>query len=65
GKIRRVMKIEFEASLPPIASAITLDGQGGARIKMDVPEIYMDAILAVSKLTGRSFRVIIEEIGQA
>lgn len=53
------MKIEFIASLPPIQSAINLDGQGGARIKLDVPEEYISQVLELARLTGQSFRVVI------
>lgn len=31
-------QITFHAAFPPIQSAIRLDGQGGARIQLDVPE---------------------------
>ena len=55
-------KIEFIASLPPIQSAINLDGQGGARIKLDVPEEYIEQVILLSKLTGEAFRVVIEDV---
>ena len=55
------MKIEFTASLPPIQSAILLDGQGdGARIKLDIPRSDIEAILKLQGLAGESFKVIIE-----
>ena len=55
-------KIEFIASLPPIQSAISLDGQGdGARVKLDISREGVQAILELSKLAGRSFKVIIED----
>jgi len=54
-------KITFIASLPPIQSAINLDGQGdGARIKLDVPRSDIEAILKLQGLSGESFRVTIE-----
>lgn len=38
--------IEFMASLPPLQSAITLDGRGdGARIKLDIPRSDAGAAL--------------------
>ena len=54
-------KIEFIASLPPILSAISLDGLGdGCRIKLDVSRQYIQAILKLQELAGTSFRVTIE-----
>lgn len=54
-------KITFIASLPPIQSAILLDGQGdGARIKLDIPRSDIEAILKLQELAGTSFRVTIE-----
>lgn len=54
-------KITFIASLPPIQSAINLDGLGdGARIKLDIPRSDVEAILKLQGLSGMSFRVIIE-----
>ena len=59
GKI----KIEFIASLPPIQSAINIDGQGdGARIKLDIPASEMEQVMKLQKLTRKSFKVIIEEM---
>lgn len=53
--------IRFRASLPPIQSAINLDGNGdGARIKLDVPRTDVEAILHLQqRFTNRSFWVII------
>ena len=55
-------KIEFMASLPPIQSAILLDGKGdGARIKLDIPASEGDKYMEIQKeLAGKSFRVTIE-----
>lgn len=54
-------KITFIASLPPIQSAINLDGLGdGARIKLDVPRSDVEAILKLQGLAGMSFKVTIE-----
>ncbi|MFA5559628.1 MAG: hypothetical protein WDA59_09315 [Methanofastidiosum sp.] len=53
-------KIEFTASLPPIQSAINLDGQGdGARIKLDIPRSYVGEVLKLQALSGKSFKVTI------
>ena len=57
------VRIEFIASLPPIQSAINIDGQGdGARIKLDIPASEMNQVIELQKLTGKVFKVIIEEI---
>jgi len=57
------IKIEFIASLPPIQSAINIDGQGdGARIKLDIPANEMEQVMKLQKLTGKAFKVIIEEM---
>jgi len=55
------MKIEFKASLPPIQSAIQLDGLAGARVKLDIPESEMISILKLSVLKGKVFKVVIIE----
>lgn len=57
------IKIEFIASLPPIQSAINIDGQGdGARIKLDIPASEMEQLIKIQKLTGKAFKVTLEEI---
>lgn len=55
-------KIVFMASLPPIQSAILLDGKGdGARLKLDIPASESEKYIAIQReLAGKSFRVIIE-----
>lgn len=55
------LKIEFIASLPPIQSAIQLDGLEGARIKLDVPENQMLSVLKLSALKGKTFKVTISD----
>jgi hypothetical protein len=56
------MRIEFNASLPPIQSAINLDGNGdGARIKLDIPRSDILAVLELQKMTGKSFRIVITD----
>ena len=56
--------ISFIASLPPIGSAINLDGAGdGARIKLDVPRSDTDAVLVLQRwYSGQAFRVTIEPL---
>jgi hypothetical protein len=56
-------KIIFTASLPPIQSAINLDGMGdGARVKIDVSREYVSEVLKLQALSGRLFKITIEEI---
>jgi hypothetical protein len=54
--------IVFLAALPPIQSAISLDGNGGARIKLDVPETEMDAVMRLAGLRGVVFQVTISQL---
>ena len=59
------LKIGFMASLPPIQSAINIDGQGnGARIKLDIPASEITEVLKLQKLAGKCFKVIIEYVEQ-
>jgi hypothetical protein len=54
------MEIKFTASLPPIQSAINLDGNGdGSRIKLDIPRSDIQAVLKLQELAGTSFKVVI------
>ncbi len=54
-------KFSFTASLPPIQSAISVSGQGdGARIKLDIPQSELAAIINLQLLAGTAFKVIIE-----
>ena len=62
-KDNKINKIEFIASLPPIMSAISIDGLGdGARIKLDISRKYLKEIIKLQLLTGQSFKIIIEPI---
>lgn len=54
-------KFSFTASLPPIQSAISVSGQGdGARIKLDIPQSELPAIINLQLLAGKTFTVTIE-----
>jgi len=59
-------RITFAASLPPITSAISLDGNGdGARMKLDVPASDVGAMLLLQHHgAGRVLRVTIEFEGE-
>lgn len=57
-------KFSFIASLPPIQSAISVSGQGdGARIKLDIPQTELPAIINLQLLAGQTFKVTIEPEG--
>lgn len=54
-------KIVFLASLPPIQSAISLDGQGdGARVKLDVSRQYVEQVIELQRLAGKVLRIEVE-----
>jgi len=58
-----INKIQFVASLPPIQSAINIDGQGnGARIKLDIPASEMLQVIQLQTMIGSAFKVTIEKI---
>ena len=58
-------KIEFFASLPPITSAILVSGNSeGARIKLDVSQSELYAIVQLQLLSGQCFKVTIEPTGE-
>ncbi len=60
-KDNKINRIVFIASLPPIMSAISIDGLGdGARIKLDISRQYLKEVIMLQLLAGQSFRVIIE-----
>ena len=52
--------ISFLASLPPIQSAIKLDGQGGARIQLEVPEEDIVEVMKLAMLKGMVFKVTVD-----
>lgn len=53
--------IEFRASLPPLQSAITLDGHGdGGRVKLDVPRSDVAALLRLQAWAECELVVTIE-----
>lgn len=56
--------VTFSASLPPIQSAILLDGNGdGARIKLDIPRTDVGAVLLLQHFfSGESFTVTVERV---
>jgi len=56
-------KIVFTASLPDILSAINIAGQdGNSRIKLDIPESDVAAVVKLIELKGQAFKVTIEQV---
>ena len=65
GGKKKMKKIEFIASLPPIQSAINIDGQGnGARIKLDIPASELNKVIELQGYIGMSFKVTIEGVDE-
>ena len=52
--------MKFEASFPPIQSAIKLDGRDGARIQLDIPESEMSNFIKAIMWKGKPLKITIE-----
>lgn len=52
--------ITFLASIAPLQSAITIASDGGARVKIDIPEEEMPAIVRLLLMRGCVLKVTIE-----
>lgn len=52
--------ITFLASIAPLQSAITIASDGGARVKVDIPESEMPAIVRLMLMRGKVLRVTVE-----
>ena len=58
-------KIEFIASLPPIQSAIKLDGMGdGGRVMFDVPRSDVMSLMALQTMAGMVLKITVEAKGE-
>lgn len=56
-------KITMIASLPPIQSAVNLDGQeGNARVKLDIPQSGLPQVIKLMLYRGQAFRITIEPL---
>ena len=53
--------VTFEASFPAIQSAIKVDGAGGARVQLDIPETELPAIARLLLLRGKVLKISVEE----
>ena len=54
--------LTFLASIAPLQSAITIAHDGGARVKIDIPEDEMPAIVRLMLMRGRVLKVTIESV---
>jgi hypothetical protein len=52
--------LTFLASIAPLQSAITIAHDGGARVKIDIPEDEMPAIVRLMLMRGRVLKITIE-----
>ena len=52
--------LTFIASIAPLQSAITIAHDGGARVKIDIPESEMPAIVRLMLYRGQRLRVTLE-----
>jgi hypothetical protein len=55
----RADALTFVASIAPLQSAITIASDGGARVKIDIPEDEMPAIVRLMLMRGRVLRITI------
>lgn len=55
--------LTFTASIAPLQSAITIASDGGARVKIDIPEDEMPAIVRLMLMRGKVLRITVEEHG--
>lgn len=53
--------LTFLASIAPLQSAITIASDGGARVKIDIPESELPAIARLLLMRGKVLRVTVEE----
>lgn len=54
--------VTFLASFPAIQSAIKVDGAGGARVQLDIPETELPAIARLLLMRGVVLRVSVEPV---
>ena len=56
--------LTFLASIAPLQSAIMIASDGGARVKLDIPESELKKIKRLMDLRGKTLRVIITTVRQ-
>jgi len=54
--------LTFIASIAPLQSAITIAHDGGARVKIDIPEDEMPAIVRLMLYRGQRLRITLEAL---
>lgn len=54
--------LTFLASIAPLQSAITISSDGGARVKVDIPESEMPAIVRLMLMRGCVLKVTFERV---
>ena len=60
-----IKKIEFVASLSPIATAISISGLGdGAVLRLEIPASELYSIVQLQLLAGKIFKVTISDISE-
>ena len=53
-------QITFEATIPPIKSAMNIDGQGGGQVKLEIPESHSEALKKLMDMRGEVLKVTVE-----
>lgn len=53
-------RLTFLASIAPLDSAIQVSSHGGARVKLDIPEDELPAIVRLMLYRGKRLRVTLE-----
>jgi hypothetical protein len=54
--------VTFLASIAPLQSAINIASDGGARVKLDIPEAEMDAVVKLLGMREQVLRVTVETV---
>jgi hypothetical protein len=52
--------VEFEATIPLLQSAISIGGDGGARVKLDIAESDIAAVKRLMDLRGEVLKVVMK-----
>ena len=55
-------RVEFIATFPPIQSAIKIDGSGGARIQLDIPEVEIGDFIKAMMWRQKRLVITIEPL---
>jgi hypothetical protein len=54
--------ISFNASIPPMETAIKIHGEGGARMQLDIAESDLGGFLPALVMRGKRLRVTLESV---